>query len=57
MQPSIIFFDEIDGLAPVRSVKQDQIHASIVSTLLALMDGLDSRGQANTDKYDDEMPL
>ena len=25
--------------------KQDQIHASIVSTLLALMDGLDSRGQ------------
>ena len=44
-QPSIIFFDEIDGLAPVRSTKQDQIHSSIVSTLLALMDGLDSRGQ------------
>ncbi len=51
-QPSIIFFDEIDGilsiylgLAPVRSSKQEQIHASIVSTLLALMDGLDSRGQ------------
>ncbi len=39
-QPSIIFFDEIDGLAPVRSAKQDQIHASIVSTLLALMDGI-----------------
>uniref|UniRef100_A0A4W6F1Y2 ATPase family AAA domain-containing protein 2 n=1 Tax=Lates calcarifer TaxID=8187 RepID=A0A4W6F1Y2_LATCA len=36
MRPSIIFFDEIDGLAPVRS---------IVSTLLALMDGLDSRGE------------
>jgi len=44
-QPSIIFFDEIDGLAPVRSSRQDQIHSSIVSTLLALMDGLDSRGQ------------
>ena len=44
-QPSIIFFDEIDGLAPVRSSKQDQIHASIVSTLLALMDGMDGRGQ------------
>ena len=29
----------------VRSSKQDQIHNSIVSTLLALMDGLDSRGQ------------
>ncbi|XP_075215507.1 ATPase family AAA domain-containing protein 2B-like isoform X2 [Lycorma delicatula] len=43
-RPSIIFFDEIDGLAPVRSAKQDQIHASIVSTMLALMDGLDDRG-------------
>jgi len=73
-QPSIIFFDEIDGesnhvrelpvdappsltsfspspssilgLAPVRSSKQDQIHASIVSTLLALMDGMDGRGSS-----------
>jgi SpoVK/Ycf46/Vps4 family AAA+-type ATPase/predicted nucleic acid-binding protein len=45
LQPSIIFFDEIDGLAPVRSSKQDYIHSSIVSTLLALMDGLDNRGQ------------
>lgn len=44
-QPSIIFFDELDGLAPVRSSKQEQIHSSIVSTLLALMDGMDSRGQ------------
>ncbi|KAK7100039.1 hypothetical protein V1264_023048 [Littorina saxatilis] len=45
MRPSIIFFDEIDGLAPVRSSRQDQIHSSIVSTLLALMDGIDSRGE------------
>lgn len=44
-QPSIIFFDEIDGLAPVRSAKQDQIHSSLVATLLALMDGMDGRGQ------------
>merc|ERR1719233_1210844 len=44
-QPAVIFFDEIDGLAPVRSSRQDQIHSSIVSTLLALMDGLDGRGQ------------
>lgn len=44
-QPAIIFFDEIDGLAPVRSSRQDQIHSSIVSTLLGLMDGLDSRGK------------
>ncbi|KAJ1901136.1 TAT-binding protein-like protein 7, AAA ATPase, partial [Kickxella alabastrina] len=44
-QPSIIFFDELDGLAPVRSSRQDQVHASIVATLLALMDGIDDRGQ------------
>ncbi|XP_006737783.1 ATPase family AAA domain-containing protein 2 [Leptonychotes weddellii] len=28
MRPSIIFFDEIDGLAPVRSSRQDQIHSN-----------------------------
>ncbi|KAM8794610.1 ATPase family AAA domain-containing protein 2-like [Eudromia elegans] len=44
-RPSIIFFDEIDGLTPVRSSRQDQTYSSIVSTLLALMDGLDSRGE------------
>jgi SpoVK/Ycf46/Vps4 family AAA+-type ATPase len=44
-QLSIIFFDEIYGLAPVRSSKQEQIHNSIVSTLLVLLDGLASRGQ------------
>lgn len=43
-QPSIIFFDEIDGLAPTRTRQQDQTHSSVVSTLLALMDGLKSRG-------------
>ncbi|NWZ74961.1 ATAD2 protein, partial [Poecile atricapillus] len=45
MRPSIIFFDEIDALAPIRSDKQDQIHSSVVGTLLALMDGLASRGE------------
>jgi SpoVK/Ycf46/Vps4 family AAA+-type ATPase len=29
----------------VRTSKQDQVHNSIVSTLLALMDGLESRGR------------
>lgn len=43
-QPSIIFFDEIDGLAPERNGRQDQSHNSLVATLLALMDGLDDRG-------------
>lgn len=37
----MIFFDELDGLAPKRSSKHDQIHCSVVTTLLALMDGLD----------------
>lgn len=47
-QPSIIFFDEIDGLAPSRMStsrqQQDQTHISVVSTLLSLLDGLKSRG-------------
>lgn len=43
-QPSIIFFDEIDGLAPCRTRQSDQTHNSVVSTLLALLDGLKSRG-------------
>lgn len=43
-QPSIIFFDEIDGLAPERSARQEQSHVSLVATLLALMDGLHDRG-------------
>ncbi|NWH93639.1 ATAD2 protein, partial [Aegithalos caudatus] len=45
MRPSIIFFDEIDALAPARSSKQDQVHSSVVGTLLTLMDGLASRGE------------
>ncbi|PIA15046.1 AAA-domain-containing protein, partial [Coemansia reversa NRRL 1564] len=43
-QPSIIFFDELDGLAPERSGRHDHVHASVVATLLALMDGVDDRG-------------
>eukprot|EP00803_Ostreobium_quekettii_P002445 evm.model.scf_342.2 EVM.evm.TU.scf_342.2 scf_342:46006-59666(+) len=44
-QPAIIFFDEIDGLAPARSGRMDHVHNSLVATLLALMDGLESRGE------------
>ncbi|XP_022921257.1 ATPase family AAA domain-containing protein 2-like [Onthophagus taurus] len=42
-RPSIIFFDELDGLAPVRCQQNDQNHCSIVATLLTLMDGLDNK--------------
>lgn len=44
--PAIIFFDEIDGMAPDRSGvrAQDQSHISLVSMLLSLMDGLEDRG-------------
>ncbi|KAH8608497.1 AAA domain [Trypanosoma vivax] len=44
-QPSIIFFDELDGLVPVRHAKSEQSQAALVATLLALIDGLDDRGQ------------
>ena len=45
--PSIIFLDELDGLAPPRSCRaggSDQVFASVVATLLSLMDGLVDRG-------------
>ncbi|XP_020281876.1 ATPase family AAA domain-containing protein 2-like isoform X2 [Pseudomyrmex gracilis] len=44
-KPCVIFFDEVDGLAPVRSSRQDFVHASVVSTLLALMDGLENNSE------------
>jgi len=40
--PSIIFFDEIDGMCPTRTMKNDQVHNSVVATLLSLMDGLNA---------------
>lgn len=38
--PAIIFFDEIDAIAPRRSVASTQAEARLVSQLLALLDGL-----------------
>jgi transitional endoplasmic reticulum ATPase len=43
--PSIIFIDEIDALAPKRSEMGGEVERRIVGQLLALMDGLESRGQ------------
>jgi len=44
--PSIIFFDEIDAVAPKREDMggEKQLEKRVVSQLLALMDGLSSRG-------------
>lgn len=43
--PSIIFIDEIDSVAPKRANVQGEVEKRIVATLLALMDGLKSRGE------------
>jgi transitional endoplasmic reticulum ATPase len=43
--PSIIFIDEIDVIAPKREKIQGDVEKRVVGQLLALMDGLQSRGQ------------
>ncbi|SDF49013.1 CDC48 family AAA ATPase [Sporolituus thermophilus] len=43
--PSIIFIDEIDAIAPKRSEVIGDVEKRIVAQLLALMDGLKSRGE------------
>src|SRR6266851_1403909 len=43
--PSIIFIDELDALAPKRTEIGGEVERRIVGQLLALMDGLTSRGQ------------
>lgn len=43
--PSILFIDEIDAIAPRRAEIHGEVEKRIVATLLAMMDGLRSRGQ------------
>ena len=43
--PSIIFIDEIDSIAPKRDEVTGEVEKRIVSQLLALMDGMKSRGK------------
>ena len=43
--PSIIFFDEIDAIAPKREEVQGEVERRVVSQLLTMMDGLKSRGK------------
>jgi len=42
--PSIIFIDEIDAIAPKREEVTGEVEKRVVSQLLALMDGLEARG-------------
>ena len=43
--PSIVFFDEIDAIAPKRDEVYGEVERRIVSQLLTQMDGLKSRGK------------
>ncbi|MFA5771268.1 MAG: CDC48 family AAA ATPase [Thermoplasmata archaeon] len=43
--PSIVFIDEIDSIAPKREETHGEVERRVVAQLLALMDGLKSRGK------------
>ncbi|MFB6096050.1 MAG: AAA family ATPase [Haloferacaceae archaeon] len=43
--PAIVFFDEIDSLAPRREDGGGDVESRVVGQLLALMDGLEARGE------------
>ncbi|PMP59516.1 MAG: AAA family ATPase [Caldisphaera sp.] len=43
--PAIIFIDEIDAIAPKRDEVVGEVERRVVAQLLALMDGLENRGQ------------
>ncbi|MCG2874982.1 MAG: AAA family ATPase, partial [Acidilobus sp.] len=43
--PAIIFIDEIDAIAPKRDEVIGEVERRVVAQLLALMDGLEARGQ------------
>jgi transitional endoplasmic reticulum ATPase len=43
--PSVIFIDELDSIAPKREEVTGEVEKRVVSQLLALMDGLQSRGK------------
>ncbi len=44
-QPSIVFLDELDAIAPKREKVTGDVEKRVVSQLLALMDGLKDRGR------------
>ncbi|MBT3394835.1 CDC48 family AAA ATPase [archaeon] len=44
-EPSIIFIDEIDAIAPKREDTKGEVERRVVAQLLAMMDGLNKRGK------------
>jgi ATP-dependent 26S proteasome regulatory subunit len=45
LQPSIILIDELDSIAPRRDLMTQQHDVSLISQLLVLLDGMETRGQ------------
>ena len=43
--PSIVFLDELDSIAPKREQAVGEVEKRVVAQLLALMDGIEGRGQ------------
>ncbi|MHB8566228.1 MAG: CDC48 family AAA ATPase [Nitrososphaerales archaeon] len=43
--PTIVFFDELDSIAPKREEATGEVERRVVSQLLSLMDGLEARGK------------
>lgn len=43
--PAILFIDEIDALAPRRDTTEGEVERRVTAQLLALMDGMEDRGQ------------
>ena len=43
--PAILFFDELDALAPVRGSSTNSVTDSVVAALLTELDGIGARGQ------------
>ncbi|QLK25561.1 CDC48 family AAA ATPase [Natrinema zhouii] len=44
-EPSIVFIDELDSIAPKREDVQGDVERRVVAQLLSLMDGLEQRGE------------
>lgn len=49
--PAVVFFDEIDALAPRRGSKSDSVSERVVNQLLTELDGLDARKQVLSSIY------